>query len=262
MSRLTKIIAGTAVVALGLAGCTSTDNPSADNSLGTITAGSITICTDAPFMPFEYADTSAPSGYAGFDIDIMQAIADKLGQKLVVMDADFDTIQSGAPMAAGNCDLGASAITITDERETNLDFADPYYDSLQSLLVAKSSGITSLKDMAGKNIGIQAGTTGQIYAEANAPSSASLVSFPSDGEMWPALQAGQVDALLEDYPVNMQHAQSDSSYIVVEKYQTDEKYGFAFAKGKNPDLLKAINDALQELRDNGTYDTLYNKYFS
>ena len=262
MSRLTKIIAGTAVTALALTGCSSTENPSADNTLGTITAGSITVCTDAPFIPFEFEDASTPSGYSGFDIDIMQAIADKLGVKLVVMDSDFDTIQSGAPMAAGNCDIGASAITVTDERKNNLDFTDPYYDSLQSLLVPNTSGITSLSDLAGKNIGVQAGTTGEIYAKANAPASANLVAFPSDGEMWPALQAGQVDALLEDYPVNSQHAQSDSSYTVVAKYETDEHYAFALAKDKNPTLLQAINDNLQSLRDDGTYDTLYNSYFS
>jgi polar amino acid transport system substrate-binding protein len=207
-------------------------------------------------------DSSAPSGYSGFDIDIMQAIADNLNVKLVVMDSDFDTIQSGAPMAAGNCDVGASAITVTNERKANLDFSDAYYDSLQSLLVPKSSGITSLDDLAGKNIGIQAGTTGEIYAKANAPASANLVAFPSEGEMWPALQAGQVDALLEDYPVNMSHAKADSSYTVVAKYQTDEQYAFAVAKDKNPDLLKAINDGLQALRDDGTSDTLYSKYFS
>ena len=262
MSRLTKIIAGTAVAALGLTGCTSTGTPSADNTLGTITSGAITVCTDSPFIPFEFEDSSTPSGYSGFDIDLMQAIADNLGQKLVVADYDFDTIQSGAPMASGNCDLGASAITVTDERKANLDFSDAYYNSLQSLLVSASSGITSLKDLAGKNIGVQAGTTGEIYAKANAPAGASLVAFPSDGEMWPALQAGQVDALLQDYPVNNQHAESDSTYVIVEKYETDEQYAFALAKGKNPALLQAINDGLKALQGNGTYKTLYDSYFS
>ena len=262
MSRLTKIIAGTAVAALALAGCSSTDAPpSADNSLGTLTAGSLLACSDSPYPPFEFEDSTTPSGYAGFDIDIIQAIADKLGLKLVVVATDFNVLQSGSPLAA-SCDVGVSAITITDERKANIDFSDPYYDSIQSLLVAKSSGITSLDDLAGKNIGLQSGTTGEIYANANAPASANLVMYPSDGEMWPALQAGQVDALLQDYPVNMSHAKSDPSYAVVAKYETDEHYGFALAKDKNPALLKAINDGLQSLRDDGTYDTIYDKYFS
>ena len=262
MSRLTKIIAGTAGVALALAGCSSTDNPGADNTLGTIKAGTLTVCSDAPFPPFEVEDASSPSGYSGFDLDLMQAIADKLDLKMVVMDTDFDVLQSGAPLAAGNCDVGASALTITDDRKANQDFSDPYYDSLQSLLAAKTSGISSLADMAGKNLGVQAGSTGQTYAQSNAPAAASLVSFPSDGEMWPALQAGQVDALLQDFPVNNQHAKDNSSYVIVAKYATDEQYGFSMAKGKNPALLQAINDALSDLHDDGTYDTLYAEYFS
>jgi len=260
MSRLTKIIAGTAVLALGLAGCSST-TPSAENTLGTITAGTLKICADAPFPPFEVEDPSADSGYSGFDIDLMVAITEKLDLKLVVVATDFNVLQSGAPLGT-SCDVGASAITITDEREANMDFSTPYYDSIQSLLVAKNSGITSLDDMAGKNLGLQTGTTGEDYANANAPKTAKLIMFPSDGEMWPALQGGQVDALLQDYPVNLQHAKADSSYIIVAKYPTDEHYGFALAKGKNPALLSAINDALQGLRDDGTYDTIYNKYFS
>jgi len=262
MSRLTKIIAGVAGITLALAGCSSTENPGSDNTLGTITAGTITVCSDSPYPPFEYEDSSTATGYTGFDIDIIGAIADKLGQKLVVMDTDFDVLQSGAPLAAGNCDLGASALTVTDERSVYMDFSDPYYDSLQSLLVPKSSPVKSLADLSGKKIGLQTGTTGQIYAEENAPADASLVAFPSDGEMWPALQAGQVDALLQDYPVNNQHVKDDSSYVVVAKYETDEHYAFALYKDKNPTLLKAINDSLKELRDDGTYDTIYAKYFS
>jgi len=261
MSRLTKIIAGAAGVTLALAGCSSTENAGADNTLGTIKAGTITVCSDSPYPPFEFEDPSTATGYTGFDIDIMEAIAGKLGLKLAVVDSDFDTLQSGAPLAAGTCDVGASALTITEERKANLDFSDPYYDSLQSLLVKKDSPIKSLADLSGKKVGVQAGTTGQIYAEENAPKDASLVAYPSDGEMWPALQAGQVDALLQDYPVNNQHVRDDSSYVVVAKYETDEQYGFALYKDKAPELLKAINDTLQQLRDEGTYGTIYAKYF-
>ncbi|MDR0283563.1 MAG: transporter substrate-binding domain-containing protein, partial [Propionibacteriaceae bacterium] len=103
---------------------------------------------------------------------------------------------------------------------------------------------------------------GEIYANQNKPASATLVTFPSDGEMWPAIQAGSVDALLQDLPVNNEHAHADAAYVIVERYQTDEQYGFALEKGGNPDLLKAINDALQGLRDDGTYQETYDKYFS
>src|SRR5690606_13580213 len=121
----------------------------------------------------------------GFDIDLLVAIAEKLDLKLAVMDTGFDALQSGATLAAGTCDLGASAMTITDERKANLDFSDPYYDSLQSLLVPVDSGITSIDDLDGKKVGVQQGTTGENYAKENA-TGAQLVQFPSDGELWPA----------------------------------------------------------------------------
>lgn len=265
MARFTKFAVAAVGAALALAGCSggnSTNSPAADNSLGTITAGKLTLCSDLPYKPFEYEDDSAPSGYAGFDIDIMSAIASKLNLTIVVKQTDFNALQSGAALEAGQCDVGASAITITEERKGGLDFSDPYYDSLQSLLVATSSGITSLADMAGKKIGVQTGTTGEIYANQNAPATATIVSFPSDGEMWPALQGNQVQALLQDFPINNQHVKDDPTYQVVAKYQTNEQYGFALAKGKNPALLAAINTQLQALRDDGTYTTIYNKYFS
>jgi len=266
MKRFSVVAAGVAAIALALAGCSSNgngvgSNPSAANSLNVITPGSLTICSDLPYAPFEYEDSTSPSGYAGFDIDVITAIADGLGLKVVVIPSDFNALQSGVALEAGSCDIGVSAITITDARKANLDFSDPYYDSLQSLMVRADSGIKTLADLAGKNIGVQTGTTGENYAKANAPASASIVSFPSDGEEWLAMQAGQVDALLQDLPVNQIHTKADSSYVIVEKYNTNEQYGFALAKGKNPALLAAVNAGLQTLRDNGTYDTLYAKYF-
>ena len=256
--RKISIVAGACVVALALVGCSNSGN----NAMGVIKAGYLTMCADSPFAPFEFEDPSTPTGYSGFDIDMMTAIADKLGLKLEVKDADFDALQSGAALAAGTCDVGASAITITEERKVSLDFSDPYYDSLQSLLVPSKSTVKSLADLDGKKIGVQGGTTGQIYAEQHKPSGATLVSFPSDGEMWLAIQAGQVDALLQDLPINNEHVQNNSGYAIVAKYDTDEKYGFALTKGKNPELLAAINTQLAALRADGTYQTLYNKYFS
>ncbi|MCL2471466.1 MAG: ABC transporter substrate-binding protein [Propionibacteriaceae bacterium] len=266
MARFTKFIVGAAGIALALTGCasntTNSPSPSTDDTVTTVKAGYLTMCSDSPYPPFEYEDDTTATGYTGFDVDIMSAIASQLGLKLSVIDTDFSALQSGLALASGSCDVGGSAITITDERKANIDFSDPYYDSLQSLLVPVGSSIKALADTAGKKIGVQTGTTGETYTEQNAPSSASIVTFPSDGEMWPALQAGQVDALLQDYPVNNQHVKDNSSYVIVEKYQTDEQYGFAVAKGKNPALLAAINSGLADLRSSGDYQTIYDKYFS
>jgi len=227
-----------------------------------VSPGTLTACSDVPYPPFEVEDPEAPSGYSGFDIDLLQAIADNLGLDLAVQDTGFDGLQSGTALAAGQCDIGASAITITPEREQNLDFTDPYYDSLQSLLVPADSDIKSIDDLAGRTVGVQQGTTGQTYAEENAPEDAELLELPSDGELWPALQAGQIDAILQDLPVNQQHVRDDEAYEVVEEYQTDEQYGFAVAKDLNPELVDAVNAELAALREDGTYDEIYDTYFT
>jgi len=264
-----KVAACAAASLLALAGCSSGGSTSGGSAAATssggvttVTAGSLTVCSDIPYPPFEYEDPTSALGYTGFDIDIISALAQKLNLKLVVQVTNFDALQSGAALVAGQCDMGASAVTITEERKANIDFSAPYYDSLQSLLVKKDSGITSLDGLAGKKIGVQTGTTGQIYAQKNAPASATLVDLESDGLLWPAIKAGQIDAILQDYPVNQQHEKDDASYVIVAKYETDEQYGFALAKGKNPALLAAINAQLQAMRDDGSYQKIYDKYFS
>ena len=259
MTRFTKIIVGTGVLALMLTGCGV--NQSGENPLGTIKTGTLTICSDTPYPPFEYDDSASPIGYSGFDIDVISAIADRLDLKVALVVTDFNALQSGVALAAGSCDLGVSALTITDERKENIDFSAPYYDSLQSLLVHTSSPVKTLADMSGMRIGLQTGTTGEIYANKNAPKDASLVSFPTDAEMWLALQAKQVDALLQDFPVNYQHVKDDPAYTIIDSYDTKEQYGFAAAKGQKAALLKAVNDQLKAIRKDGTYDTIYDKYF-
>lgn len=266
-----NLLAGLAIVAtatLALAGCATSSNDaggdapaSSGDEYGLIEAGTLTVCSDVPYPPFEIEDPSSDTGYSGFDIDLLGAIANELDLKLSVQDVGFDALQSGTTLAAGTCDVGASAMTITDERKANIDFSDPYYDSLQSLLVRTDSGIKSIDDLAGKNVGVQQGTTGEAYAGENA-TGAELVSYPSDGELWPAMQAGQIDAILQDQPVNLEHEKADSAYKIVETYETDESYGFAFAKGERTALLDAVNAALQSLRDSGEYKKIYDQYFT
>jgi polar amino acid transport system substrate-binding protein len=231
----------------------------AAGDLNLVSDGSLTVCSDVPYPPFEDFDESSPSGYTGFDIDIVQAIADGLDLELVVKDSSFDGLQSGLALNAGECDIAASAMTITEERQANLAFSDGYYDSKQSLLVPVDSDIASIDDLDGARVGVQQGTTGASYAEENA-TGAELISFPSDAEMYQAILAGQVDALLQDLPVNLGHT-ADGQFTIVEEYETDETYGLAMAKD-NTALVEAVNAELQELRDNGTYDDLYATYFS
>lgn len=247
------------VLALTVAACGGDSGGTTKGGADLIKDGTLTVCSDVPYPPFEDFDKSAPSGFTGFDIDVVQAIADSLKLKLAVKDESFDGLQSGLTLNSGACDLVASAMTITADREKNLDFSDGYYDSEQSLLVPAGSDIASIGDLSGKKVGVQQGTTGKQYAEDNA-TGADIVSFPSDAEMYAAIKAGQVDALLQDLPVNLDHTK-DGKFQVVEKYSTDEQYGFAIKQG-NTELVTEVNDALKTLRDDGTYDDIYNKYFA
>lgn len=228
-------------------------------SLNLVTDGSLTVCSDVPYPPFEDFDDSAPSGFVGFDIDIVSYVADGLGLELVVKDSAFEGLQSGLSLNAGECDLAASAMTITEERAQNIAFSDGYYDSLQSLLVPTDSDIASIADLDGTRVAVQQGTTGEAYAEENAEG-AELVSFPSNAEIYQALLAGQVDAALQDLPVNVDNAKK-GDFTIVEEYDTEETYGLAMKKD-NDALVEAVNGQLTEMRDSGAYDEAYNQYFS
>lgn len=267
--NIRRIAAGLSAAALAvtLVGCGSDDSGSGKDSakpdasssdVKTITAGTLTVCSDVPYPPFEDFDKSTPSGFKGFDIDIVSEIAAGLDLKLVVKDSSFDALQSGLALSSNQCDLAASAMTITPEREEKLSFSEPYYDSEQSLLVPEGSSIKSIADLAGKKVGVQKGTTGKTYTEENAKD-AKVVVYPSDGEMWPALKGGQVDALLQDLPVNLEHTKA-GGYTIVETYKTDESYGLAMKKGSA--LVAKVNEALQGMREAGKYDEIYNTYFA
>jgi polar amino acid transport system substrate-binding protein len=280
--RAFSLLALTAMLVVPLSACGSSSGTSAASSSSSapttsnssssaapvdyhlITSGTLTVCSDVPYPPFEDFDKSTATGFAGFDVDLVTQISDALGLKLVIQKAAFDGLQSGLSLNSGQCDLVASAMTITAARAKNLDFSDPYYDSEQSLLVPAGSSITSINDLAGHKVGVQRGTTGKTFTEQNAPKGTDIISFPSDGEMYQAIQAGQVDALLQDLPVNIGH-QNDpkqaGKFKVVETFKTNEQYGFAMKKG-NTALVDAVNAELAKMKSDGTYQTIYDKYFA
>jgi polar amino acid transport system substrate-binding protein len=272
MRAPTRAAAAFAALALALTACGNGDDGAADPGddgegevaaadLDLIQDGTLTVCSDVPYPPFEFEDADAPSGYSGFDIDLMQEIADRLGLDLEVVEVGFDGLQSGATLAAGQCDVAASAMTITEERAQNLNFSDPYYDSLQSLIVLADSDITSLEDLEGGTLGVQRGTTGADYAEENAPEGTQIVDFDSGPDLFTAMQAGQIDAGLQDLPVNVEQVNNDDSFVIVEEFDTGEQYGFAAAQG-NDSVIDAINEQLAAMRDDGTYDEIYDRYFA
>jgi polar amino acid transport system substrate-binding protein len=237
------------------------DGGEAAADLQLVNDGTLTVCSDIPYEPFEFEDPDSDIGYSGFDIELMQAIAERADLDVQVTVTGFEALTSGTAMATGQCDVAASAMTITEERAEQIDFSEPYYEALQSLLVLSDSGISSIDDLDGTVVGVQSGTTGEMYAEENVEG-AEIRAFENPGDLFVALDSGQIDAVLQDLPVNAERARDSDELEVVEEYDTDENYGFALEQDRDDDLLQVINDGLAEVRDDGTYDELYDKYFS
>jgi ABC-type amino acid transport substrate-binding protein len=254
-----SVLAIAALSALALSACGGgSDSTSTDSGMNLVSEGTLTVCSDIPYPPFEFEGDNGE--YTGFDMDLIREIASGMGLEVSIQDVGFDGLQSGTVLAAKQCDLGASAMTITDERKQNLTFSDPYYDSLQSLLVPDGSKIAGIEDLAGTDLGVQQGTTGEAYAREHAPE-ANIVSFPSDAELFPALQAGQVEAVLQDLPVNLGHTQ-EGAFTIAGTFETNESYGFAMSKTGSEELVTAVNEQLAALRENGKYQEIYDKYFT
>ncbi len=260
MNNAKKVIALLFALALVAAACGGDDDGGGDGdgaALDLVSSGTLTVCTDAPYPPMEFEQDGE---FTGFDIELMRAIAGELGLDLAVVNSGFDPITSGTAMQSGDCDIAAASITITEEREENIDFSDPYFVADQSLLVKSDSGITTLSDLDGRSLGVQSGTTGEAYAEENA-SGASIVSFDAPGDLFVALEAGEIEGILQDIVVNQGRVLEDDTVALVETYPTDENYGFAVQEEGAEDVLEAVNGALATLRDDGTYDTIYEEWF-
>lgn len=255
--------------ALLLAACGSDDADSADTTTtapdaaaeapeGLVDEGALTVCSDTPYEPFEFKDDSGKD--TGYDMDLLRAIGESAELDLKVIDLPFDGILGS--LEAGDCDVVASAVTITEERAQQVDFSEPYFDADQSLLVKadKAEAQATLADLADATIGVQSGTTGETYANENNPG-AEIKSFEDSDGLFSALEAGEIDAILQDLPVNAYRATQDTSVVVVETYPTGEQYGFAVKKD-NEAVLTFLNDGLASLRDNGAFNEIYGTYFA
>jgi polar amino acid transport system substrate-binding protein len=255
------VIAGAVVGAVLLAACGGEDSDAADG-FALVEDGTLTVCSDVPYEPFEYEDPSSPIGYSGFDIDVIAAVADEIGLDVQIVATGFEGLTSGATMAAGTCDLAASAMTITPARAEFIDFSDPYYDAVQSLLVPVDSGITGIDDLVdGVRVGVQSGTTGEDYAREHVPGG-EIASFENPGDLFVALEAGQLEAILQDQPVNVEYARQNASSTVVAEFDTAEQYGFAMEKDRGDGLVEAINTGLAAIRASGAFDEIYDRYFA
>jgi polar amino acid transport system substrate-binding protein len=258
MKSLRNVLAIAATFALVLAACGDGDDAGGGDTsdLELVTAGTLTICTDVPFAPMEFEDSDSDLGYDGFDIELSAAIAEDLGLEPTVATPGWDAITGGLAFEDDSCDIAAASITITEEREENIDFSDPYFTGEQSLLVKADSGITTWEDLT--SVAAQTGTTGEIYAQENWEG-VEIVSFEDAAGPYLALDAGEVDGVVFDLVPQQDVADNDDTVIVVETYDTDEEYGLATKD--TPNLLTAINETLTKFRDDGTYDEIYGNWF-
>lgn len=223
----------------------------------TITSGVVTMGSDTAYPPFESMEGSKA---VGFDVDVAEAIAKKLDLKLEVIPTAWDGIIPG--LKAKKYDIIMSAMTITPEREKQINFSTPYIDSDQSLAVVKGSSIKGEADLKDKIVGVQLDTTGQFKAEEIQPTVGikEIQKFDTILLAFEALEQGKVDAIINDYPVNQYISTLRGKTEVVTKIKTDEKYGIGVSK-ENSALLEKINTALADVKADGTYEEIYMKWF-
>jgi polar amino acid transport system substrate-binding protein len=220
--------------------------------------GVLTVCTDMPYEPFEFKKAGVPTG---FDVDLVRQVADRLRLDLDMVDTAFDDIASGESLNKRRCDVAISAMTITGERARVLNFSSPYFDAAQAMVVAKGSGLSGLDDLAGKRIGVQSGTTGELYVTDNAPADARVTAFEDAAAMEAAMKSGQVVATVYDNTVVGDVIEANPDLVVATEFDTGEQYGMAVRRNGNVELLQVINDVLATLKQDGGYDELYATWF-
>ncbi|MGN0056261.1 MAG: ABC transporter substrate-binding protein [Atopobiaceae bacterium] len=267
-------IACAAALALSLGACGGSSSSSSQSSSGssdssttsttsytTVEDGKLVGVSDMAYPPLESISDSTNQP-EGFEIDMMDAVAQKLGLQMEWLEpTKFDTI---IPLIkqGGKADVGVSAFTITDERKDEIDFTDSYLDSNQGLVTKADSANTTEESLnvAGKKIACQSGTTGEAWIEENLPN-ATVVPLDDAIQAMTGVQTGLYDACVADLPVvSYLCKQSYTDCKVAIQIPTGEQYGIVVSKD-NPGLTAAINQALQELKDDGTMDSLEQKWF-
>lgn len=253
---IASLLAASALVVGGIAaGCGDDDNGSG-NELGLITEGTLFVGIDTPYPPFEQGQ---PPNVSGYDVDVLNTIADNLGLEVEYQDTGFATIFRD--VGAGQFDTAAAASTIKPGREKQVDFTDPYYASATALVVAEGSDIASVDDLSGKIVGTQDGTIQEDYA--NEETDASEVrAFPEGTNALSSLLTGAVDAALIDEAVAADAIGKQGGMEIAESFAatSPDLFGFAIAPD-NDALREAMNEQLAAMKEDGTLAELYNKTF-
>ena len=266
-SRIAGGLAVACALAVTIAGCSGggqTSTPASDNtseaSYTLVEDGTITVASDLANAPLDFVDEKTGEAQ-GFEIDLINAVADKLDLECEVLPAmKFDTI---VPLIeqGGKADVGVSNITITDARMEQVDFTDSYMDSNQGLVTLASAGDVTEDDLnvEGTKIAVQAGTTGASWAEENLPN-AEIVALDDPVVAVTGVQTGLYAAAVADLPVMTYLCSSSfTDCQVAIEIPTGEQYGIAVNKD-NPGLTEAINGALAELEEEGYISELEVKW--
>ncbi len=262
------------VMVLGVVGCSSSSSDSADETEETegeetdeldgveATAGEngvLVMGCSADFPPFESYGDDAQT-IEGFDVDMMEEICSRLGLELEIVDMNFDSVVTA--VQTGKIDVGVSGITITEERQENVNFSDSYYTAAQSILVPQDSEITGYQLLVDGDytVGVQLGTTGDIMASELLGDRVNQYEKFSDALA--ALLAGKIDCMVLDTGVADAFAAANDLVVLDENFGTEddiEYYGIAVAK-ENTELLDEINAALADMKEEGFFDELNAKY--
>jgi polar amino acid transport system substrate-binding protein len=244
-----------AIASLVVAGCGGGSDTTGNTSGGGGGGGEpLTVGSDIPYPPFEQGKSG---DYTGFDIELMEAIGEKIGRAPEFQDTSFETIFRD--VAQGKFEAVISAATITEEREKEVAFSDPYYLSEQAILVKEGSDIGGLEDLSGKTVAAQQGTTGLELGKEKADAG-ELRPYPEGPDAINALKAGTVEAVIIDQPVAQNAVEEEGGVEISESVPTEESYGIALSKD-NTALLTDINKGLGEVISDGTYKTIYEKWF-
>lgn len=252
MKKKNLFVAAVLAMAVTLSACgTKADNNSNVGSDGE-EVKTLIMATNAEFPPYEYYEGNE---IVGIDVEIAKAIAEDLGMELKVEDMAFDSII--AAVQTGKADIGAAGITVDEDRLVNVDFTDTYAKATQVIIVNEDSTITKPDELNGKTIGVQLGTTGDIYADDI--EGATVERYNKGADAVQALKTNKIDAVIIDSePAKVFVKENEGIKILDEKF-TDEDYAIAVKKG-NEEFLKQINDSLAKLKDSGKLQEIIDKY--
>lgn len=216
--------------------------------------GVLVMATNAEFPPYEFHEGDS---IVGIDAEIAKAIADELGMELEIEDIAFDSIIP--EITSGKADMGLAGMTVTEDRKQSVDFSDTYAKASQKIIVTEDSKVASPDDLKGVIVGVQLGTTGDIYVSDLEGDGTTVERYSKGFEAVQALSQGKIDAVVIDGEPAKTFVAETAGLKILDESFTEEEYAIAVKKG-NTELLDKINGALKTLKDNGTLDEIVAKY--